>query len=141
MSPGWFDDTPLTGIRSSSWAPKEECICPEGKHVLDGSPCDPHAAEAALADLKRYTDLPGQPFAAEPGPGHPFVVMIYEHPCTRSGQDAWQAHEHVREGIRNGLSYATAEDAETYARDLAGRWFGFDHWAVVNFLTGEEVRP
>jgi hypothetical protein len=84
----------------------------------------------------RYTDRPGQPFGAEPSPDHPFVVMIYERPCIRGG---FGPHAHVREGVRNGLSFATAEDARANAFDLSCRWFGFDHWAVVNFLTGEEV--
>lgn len=88
----------------------------------------------------RHDSLPGRPFGAEPTPDHPYVVMIYERPCTASGQDFWAGHEHVREGIRNGLSFATAEDAKANALDLAGRWFGFDHWAVVNLLTGEEVK-
>jgi len=88
----------------------------------------------------RYTDKPGQPFGAQPTPKHPFVVMVYERPCTRSGQDMWTGHEHVREGVRDGLSYATAEDAKAYAIDLSGRWFGFDHWAVFNFMTGEEIK-
>jgi hypothetical protein len=88
----------------------------------------------------RYTDKPGNPFGAEPTADHPFVVMIYERPCTSSGQDAWQAHDHVREGVRNGLSFATADGAKAWAIDLQGRWFGFDHWAVVNHLTGEEIR-
>lgn len=87
----------------------------------------------------RYDSKPGRPFGAEPTPDHPFVVMIFERPCTRSGQDAWQAHEHTREGVHNGLSFATAEDAKANALDLQARWFGFDHWAVVNLLTGEEV--
>ncbi len=82
----------------------------------------------------RYDNMPGQPFGAEPTPDHPFVVMIYERPCI----SGYGPHEHVREGVRNGLSFATVEDARTYALDLAGRWFGFDHWAVVNHLTGED---
>lgn len=67
-----------------------------------------------------------------------FVVMIFERPCTSSGQDAWQAHEHVREGVHNALTFATVEEARTYAVDLSGRWFGFDHWAIFNDL-GQEV--
>jgi len=87
----------------------------------------------------RYADKPGQPFGDQPTTDHLFVVMIYERPCTRSGQDSWQTHDHVREGVRNGLSFATAEDAKANAIDLQGRWFGFDHWAIVNFMTDEEV--
>lgn len=79
----------------------------------------------------RYEDKPGRPFGAEPTPAHPFVVMIYERPCTASGRDAWDAHEHVREGVRNGLSFETADDARAYALDLQGRWFEFDHWDIV----------
>lgn len=86
----------------------------------------------------RYPDKPGQPFGAEPTEAHPFVVMIYERPCTA---DSVRPHEHVRPGVRNGLSFATAKDARAWAFDLGLRWFGFDHSAVVNELTGEEVQP
>lgn len=79
---------------------------------------------------ERYENKPGRPFGAAPTPEHPFVVMIYERPCTPSGQDAWQAHEHVRPGVHNGLSFATEDDAKAYAFDLQARWFGFDHWDV-----------
>lgn len=91
--------------------------------------------------MTRYIDKPGQPFGAEPATDHPFVVMIYERPCTRSGQDYWQRHEHAREGVRNGLSFATLEDAKAYAFDLQARWFGFDHWSIVDQLSGTEVFP
>lgn len=87
----------------------------------------------------RYTDKPGQPFPSEPTADHPFVVMIYERACTRGGQDAWQSHEHTREGVRNSLSFATADDAFANGIELQGRWFGFDHFAIFNFLTGEEA--
>jgi hypothetical protein len=43
------------------------------------------------------------------------------------------------EGTRNGLSFETIDDAKSWAFDLSMRWFNFDHWTVVNFLTGEEV--
>jgi len=74
----------------------------------------------------RYADRPGSPFGAEPTPEHPFVVMIYE-----------RANSPV--GTSNGLSFETVEDAKTWAFDLSMRWFAFDHWTVVNSLTGEEV--
>jgi len=82
----------------------------------------------------RYDNMPGQPFGAEPTLDHPFVVMIYERPCI----SGYGPHEHVREGVRNGLSFETANDARASGFDLAGRWFGFDHWAVINLLTGED---
>jgi len=79
---------------------------------------------------ERYTDRPGEPFGAAPDEAHPFVVMIYERPCVKG----YGPHEHVREGVHNGLSFATAEDARAYALDLQGRWFGFDHFDVVNLV-------
>ena len=79
---------------------------------------------------ERYLERPGQPFGAEPTADHPWVVMIYERPCTRSGRDQDIPHVHVREGVRNGLSFATSADANIYAWDLASRWFGFDHFDV-----------
>jgi hypothetical protein len=81
---------------------------------------------------EQYTDRPGQPFGAEPDADHPFVVMIYERPCIRGRND--QPHEHAREGVRNGLSFDTAENALAYALDLQGRWFGFDHFEVVDLV-------
>jgi hypothetical protein len=75
---------------------------------------------------ERYINQPGKPFGAEPTPEHPFVVMIFESARTV-------------EGTRNGLSFETIDDAKSWAFDLSMRWFNFDHWTVVNFLTGEEV--
>lgn len=74
----------------------------------------------------RYLDKPGRPFGAEPTDDHPFVVDIFERPTTIIG-------------VRNGLSFETAEDAQAYALDLSGRWLGFDHYTIVNAITGETV--
>ena len=65
----------------------------------------------------RYDEKPGRPFGAEPSEDHPWVVMV--------------------DGVRNHLSFATAEDAQLWGLDLQSRWFGFDHFSVVHFLTGD----
>ena len=41
------------------------------------------------------------------------------------------------DGVRNHLSFATAEGAQLWGLDLQSRWFGFDHFSVVHFLTGD----
>jgi len=75
--------------------------------------------------MERYTDKPGQPYGGEATPEHPFVVEA------RSRGEG--------EYTRNGLSYATAEDASAGGRDLFMRWFGCESYRVVDTRTGEVV--
>jgi len=41
--------------------------------------------------------------------------------------------------VRNGMSFATVEDAKAYAIDLRARWTALDGYRVVDTRTGEVV--
>lgn len=73
----------------------------------------------------RYTDKPGQPFGEKPTPEHPYVVEVKP-----VGESSWG---------RNGLSFATAHDADGWGFDLLCRWFGAESYRVVDTRTGEVV--
>lgn len=73
--------------------------------------------------MDRYTDRPGQPYGAPPDPDHPFVVEVQG-----VGETSW---------TRNGLSFASVEQADAWGFDLMCRWFGAEDYRVVNALTGE----
>ena len=75
---------------------------------------------------ERYTDRPGKPYGAPPTDDHPFVVEV----TVPGGGD----------GTRNGLSFETVEDADSFGFDLSMRWFGMEGYRVVNALTGEVVK-
>lgn len=40
--------------------------------------------------------------------------------------------------VGNQLTFATREEAEKYARDLAGRWFAVREWRIVE-ITDEKA--
>lgn len=67
---------------------------------------------------------PGTP-ATELQPIEPFVVEVLAVGET--------------EYVRNGMTFATAEDAFTYGSDLLWRWLGAETYRVVDTRTGEVV--
>jgi hypothetical protein len=75
---------------------------------------------------ERHTDRPGRPFGAEPTAEHPFVVEV------RTVGDP--------KYYRNGLSFETARDADTWGFDLLLRWFGAEDYRVMDTRTGDIVR-
>jgi len=58
--------------------------------------------------------------------GAPFIVEVREN-----GSPEW---------IRNGLHFATDEEADRWAFDLMMRWFGIEAYRVVDTRSGEVVR-
>jgi len=58
-------------------------------------------------------------------PEHPFVVEVKVH-----GESGYTG---------NGLSFETAEDAQSYGMDLLWRWLGAETFRVIDARTGAWV--